>query len=375
MEFGFSETQEMVRTSARDFLVSKSSLSLARTQLGEKNVEGSNFWSQVAEMGWPGLAIAEEYGGAEMGLMPLAALMEQWGAHLAPGPLFESTVLSAPLIESEGSQLLKREILPGIADGTRSVGIAVLESSTSWSPQAINSVAVEYEEGWAITGQKNFVANGDEADWLLVAARTGEAPKEISLFLVDRKASGISSTPMRQADGSPLYTVRFNETVAASDRVVGQQDEAWPLIQQMVLRGSAFRAVQLAGIGNAVLDATVGYAKERRQFGQPIGSFQAIQHTLADMAVAVRSVRNQAYRAVWSVETDSPNVERDVARASVAASSLIPEICWKAHQSHGAIGFTWEHDLHLFTRHAVSWAAEFGGESNSLDVLANALSL
>ena len=365
----------MVRNSAREFLSREAGPSLARQVLDGQLDAAGEFWRQVSEMGWPGLAIAEEHGGAGMGMTELAALMEQWAAHMAPGPLFESAVMAAPLIEANGTDRLKREVLPGLADGSKSIGIAIIEEQARWDIDAVNAVAVKTGDGWAITGEKRFVAYGDEADWLLVAARHDESPDQFSLFLVDRSSAGVTTEVMDQASGEPVYAVQLNETPVSGDRLIGLEGEGWPLVESMALRGAAFRAVQLAGIGQAALDRTVAYAKERKQFGQPIGSFQAIQHTLADMAVAVRSVRHQAYRAVWSIATGSPDAPRDVARASAAACSLIPDVCWKAHQSHGAIGFTWEHDLHLLTRHSLAYAAEFGGESQSLDALANALSL
>jgi alkylation response protein AidB-like acyl-CoA dehydrogenase len=375
VDFGLSETEEMVRSSAREFLSREAGPALARLVAGGDATALTAFWRRVSEMGWPGLAVSEKHGGADMGLLPLAALMEQWAGHLAPGPLFETAVLAAPLIEEAATERLKREILPAAADGSAAIAVAVLEERAEWSAAAIDAVAVPTGNGWAITGEKRFVAYGADANWLLVAARTGDGREEISLFLVDRETAGITREPVKHASGSPVYTVQLNEALVPAGRMVGAQGRAWPLIEDMARRGAAFRAVQLAGTGQAVVDGTVRYVTERKQFGQPVGSFQAIQHTLADMAVAVRAVRHQAYRAVWAIENRSATVERDVARASMAACSLIPEVCWKAHQSHGAIGFTWEHDLHLFTRRAISWAAEFGGERSAADALAKALSL
>jgi alkylation response protein AidB-like acyl-CoA dehydrogenase len=375
MDFGLSETEEMVRSSAREFLSREAGPELARTAWDSSSGKDEAFWAQVCEMGWPGLAVSEDFGGAQMGLMALAVLMEQWGAFLAPGPLFESSVLAAPLIEAAASDRLKREILPGIADGSQPVTVAVLEASASWLPDAIRATAVRTRAGWAVTGTKHFVTYGDRARKLVVAARTGEPAEEISLLIIDRDADGFSAEPVKHASGAPVYTVSLNETPVARDQVIGEPGEAWPLVTQLMLRGAAFRAVQLAGLGQAVLDMTVGYVKERKQFGRPVGSFQAIQHTLADMAVAVKSVRRQAYRAVWSIAQGSPSAPRDVARAKYSASTLIPELCWKAHQSHGAIGFTWEHGLHLYTRHALAWRAEFGDAAWHNRALAEAVGL
>jgi alkylation response protein AidB-like acyl-CoA dehydrogenase len=208
-----------------------------------------------------------------------------------------------------------------------------------------------------------------------VAARTGDGEQDISLFLVDRDAEGIESKPLAHASGTPTTVLTFNETLAEDARLIGRENEGWPLVESMLLRGAAFRAAQMAGLGRMVLDATTAYVKERKQFGVPIGSFQAIQHHLADMAVSVQRVETMARQAVWSVAEGSPDRAKHVARAKQAASEQIPEVCWAAHQCHGAIGFTWEHDLHLYTRRAVSWAADFGDATWHADRLADALML
>lgn len=369
MDLGLDETEEMVRASAQEFLEREAGPELAR------NGDAAEFWTQVAEMGWPGLAITEQHGGADMGLMSLGVLMEQWGAHIGRGPLFESAVLAGPLLENAAAERLKKEILPRLADGTSTATIAVLEQSASWRPEDIRATAVKTSNGWAITGAKHFVSYGDEASQILVAARTGEAPSDISLFLVDRDADGISSESVDHASGTPTAVLTFNETTVSEARLVGPENEGWPLVDALMQRGAAFRAAQMAGLGRRVLDITAAYVKERKQFGVPIGSFQAVQHHLADMAVSVKRVEQLARQAVWSVAENSPDAAKQVARAKQVASELIPQVCWTAHQCHGAIGFTQEHDLHLYTRHALSWAAEFGSSEAHADRLADALEL
>lgn len=370
MDFGLSETEEMVRSSARDFLEREAGAGTAR-----QPASATAFWADVGEMGWPGLAVAAEFGGADMGMMALGVLLEQWGAYLAQGPLFETAVLAAPLLEQAANDRLKREVLPQLADGSSTVAIAVLEQAAVWSPESIRATAVSTPAGHAITGQKHFVSYGDEASKLIVAARSGEGSDEISLFLVDRGAEGISSQSVDHASGTPVYVLTLNEVSATEAQLLGTGNSGWPLIEEMVLRGAAYRSVQLAGLGRKVLDLTTAFVKERKQFGVPVGSFQAVQHHLADMAVSVSKVEHLARQAVWTVAEGAHDREKHVSRAKHAASYLIPETCWTAHQCFGAIGFTWEHDLHLYTRRALSWAAEFGDSGWHADRLANALEL
>lgn len=370
MDFGLNETEEMVHAAARELLSQHAGPSAARDRDST-----TALWAQVSEMGWPGLAISEEYGGAGMGMAALGVLMEQWGAFLAGGPLFETAVLAAPLLQTDASAQLKQEVLPQLADGSSVVAVAVLEESAVWRPEGVRTSAVRVTGGWAITGTKHFVSYGSEADRVIIATRTGDRPRDISLFLVDMGGEGISGEQLDHASGSPVSVLALNEVSVHSTRLIGTENGGWPVVEQMLLSAAAFRSVQMAGLGRRVLELTASYVKERKQFGVPVGSFQAIQHHLADMAVAVRKAEHVARRGAWSVAEGSDTMPADVARAKQTVSSLIPQVCWAAHQCHGAIGFTQEHDLHLYTRRAISWAAEFGDASWHAGRLADALKL
>ncbi len=371
MDFGLNETEEMIRSSAREFLEREAGPKLVRGGV-DSTIE---FWHQVSEMGWPGLAISDVHGGAGMGLDSLGVLAEQWGAYLAKGPLFESAVLVAPAIERHASVRLKKEVLPRLADGSSTATVALMEGGLSWRSEDIDSVAVKTENGWAITGTKRFVNYGKDASYLLIAARTGSKPAEISLFLIDRQSTGISEESLEHATGTPTSVLSLNEVLADSSRLIGGVHEGSSIFDELVTRAAAFRSIQLAGLGRRVLEITTAYVKERKQFGVPIGSFQAVQHHLADMAVSVQRSEHLARRAVWAVSEKSEDANVHVSRAKQVTSALIPQVCWTAHQCHGAIGFTMEHDLHFYTRHALSWATEFGDAAKQSDQLASALGL
>jgi alkylation response protein AidB-like acyl-CoA dehydrogenase len=250
--------------------------------------------------------------------------------------------------------------MPQLADGRATAAIAVLEEAASWRPNNIRSVAVRTSSsamktsaGWGITTDKHFVNHGNEAPNLVVAARIGDGAQDISLFLIDREAEGIDSELFDHPFGTRTAVLTFNETFEDGARLIREENGGWPLIEEMMLRGAAIHALQLTGLGRMVLGITAAYVKERKKFGVPVGSFQAGQYHLADMAVSVCRVEHMIRQAVWSVAEGRPDRRRQVSRAKSTASQLIPEVCWTAHQCHGAIGFTWEHDLRLYTRRAL----------------------
>ena len=375
MELGLSETQEMIRASARDFLSERASPEFVRAMAADESGFTPDYWRDVAALGWTGLTLPEEYGGVGMSFTDMAVLLEEWGASLAPGPLFESTVISASAIERFGTDQQRAELLPGIAAGETIATIAMHEEHPAWAPSSVLATAVRSGNGWVLSGEKRFVPYGGSADCLLVLARSGDAPQDVSAFLVRNDSnSGIETTPMRVASGTPMASVSLNEIEVPAAGLLGAEGAGSAIIEWALERGAAARAVQLAGLGRRVVDETVAFVSERKQFGRPVGSFQAIQHYLADMASAVRSTRHLAYRGVWQISEGVPAVA-SVARAKIAANESIPDVCWTAHQSHGAIGFTWEHDLHLYTRRAISWRTEYGDTALHRARLANHLGL
>ncbi|MEX0927593.1 MAG: acyl-CoA dehydrogenase family protein [Dehalococcoidia bacterium] len=388
MDFGLTEIQEMIRANARDFLAEYAKPESLREALEDPGIPiaDSDYWSRVSELGWPGLAIPEQYGGAGMSFADLAVLLEEWGAALAPGPLFETAVIGTAVIEEFGSDDQKRNLLPRMAAGELIATLAFHEEHAAWDPSVINMRGTQQRRGWQLNGHKRFVPHADTAHVLITAARTGPEPHDLTLFLVsneyapgapeqgETEGSGITFAPMHSASGRPIFAVDFHDVELWEDAVLGRQKNGGELIGTILQRAAAGRAVQMAGAAQRVLDMTVEYVSNRRQFGRAVGSFQAVQHHCAEMAIAARSTRHMAYSAAWRISEGMP-AAREVAQAKIAANDALLKVCRLSHQCHGAIGFTWEHDLHLYTRSALEWRADYGNTEDHRGVLANELLL
>ena len=374
MDFGLNETQELIRASAAEFLADRSPSDFVRAMASDERGYTEDFWHEIAELGWLGLTIPETHGGSGMDMIDVSVLLSEWGAALAPGPLIESAVVSAAAINKFGSDDQKLEWLSSIATGETIAVPSLTGIDGSTNPNATGIRASETTSGYVLSGKIRFVPYGNSADLVLLPAETDAGT---SMFAVPIKtAEGtVNQTPVKMASGAPATDIELNEVVVPSASTLGNPDGGAEVINHMLLHGAAARAVQMVGAGNAVTNRTIDYVKERRQFGRPIGAFQVIQHYMADMSTKVKSAQHLANRAAWALSTnpDSPQTSRIVSQAKWTANTLMHDIVWTAHQSHGATGFTWEHDLHLYTRRILSWRADYGDADRHLETLAKTL--
>lgn len=357
MDFGLTETQELIRASAAEWLAERSGPEFVRAMAEDEQGYTDEYWRELAGLGWLGLLIPEEHGGSGMQFADMAVLLHEWGAALAPGPLVESSVVSATMIAALNSDEVKSRLLPGIASG----GSVVMPPTDIAVDDDGRVTASETGDGWVLDGKARFVSHANSADVLIIAADTQDGR---ALFALDtNEGSGtleLARVPM--ASGVPTFHLELNEVVLPAAARLTDGDAGWDAARRATLAGSTARAIQMVGAGKAVLDRTLEYVKTRRQFGRPIGAFQAIQHYMADMALKVKSAQLMVQRAAWAIDNvdDDSKQHQLVSQAKWAANTLMPQVCWTAHQVHGAIGFTWEHDLHLYTRRMLSWRAEYG---------------
>ncbi len=374
MDFGLNETQELIRSSAAEYLADRSTSDFVRAMATDERGFTDEFWREIGELGWLSLIVPETHGGSGMDMIDMSVLLSEWGAALAPGPLVESAVVSAATINRFGTDTQKQEWLPAIASGETIAVPSLTGIDGSTNPNATGVRASETSNGYVLGGTTRFVPYGNSADLVLVPAETNAGTTVFAIPIKNAQGT-VNQTSVKMASGAPATDIELNEVVVPSAGILGNPDEGQDVINHMTLHGATARANQMVGAGNAVTDRTIDYVKERRQFGRPIGAFQVIQHYMADMSTKVKSAQHLANRAAWAITTNpaSPKTSRIVSQAKWTANNLMNDVVWTAHQSHGAIGFTWEHDLHLYTRRILSWRADYGDTDTHLENLARTI--
>jgi len=374
MKFTLSEEQEMLRKTAREFLTAKCPKKLVR-QIEESEAGYSReLWQEMAELGWMGLAFPEKYGGGDMTFLDLGVLLEEMGRACLPGPFFSSVVLAGLTILDLGTEEQKLEYLPKLISGEKIFTLALSEPGyRNYYAPSITVEAVPDAGNYVITGTKLFVPDAHVADYLLCVART-KPDDEIAVFLTDAKSPKISSTLLKTISRDKLCEVLFDGVSVPKANILGQTKQAGSVIQKIIERAAVGKCCELVGNMQRVLEMTVDYAKERKQFDRPIGSFQAIQHYCADMATDVDGARFSIYQAAWMLSKGLP-CTKEVAIAKAWAAEASQRVMALAHQIHGAIGVTMEHDLHLFTRRAKAAEVAFGDANFYREVLAREMDL
>ena len=376
MDFGFSEEQEMLRQSARGLLEKECPSTLVRRLMEEERGYEPELWKKIAELGWLGLVIPEAYGGSALGYVDLVLVLEEMGRVVLPSP-FIWTVMVAEAINRAGSEAQKKALLPKIAAGELIATIAWMEPSGLWGPDGITAAARQNGSDFVIDGAKLFVNDGHIAGCMLVAARTGGRLADgVTLFAIESKRAGVSVTALTTMDQTrKLSEVKFAGVKATSADVVGEVGNGWKTLAAIIDRGKVMLAAEMMGGAQKVLDMTVEYAKVRTQFGRPIGSFQAVQHKCANMMIDVESAKSAVYYAAWAVSNDVAEAPLAAALAKAAASDAFRRVSADGIQVHGGIGFTWEHDMHLYFKRAKSSEFTFGDATYNRELVAQGINL
>lgn len=352
----FTPDQEELSRYARQWLDERAPLDEVRRLMETEAGFDSAQWKELGELGWLGMAIAEEHGGAGYGFMEQAVLAEQMGRTLYPSPFLATAVMGASLVAAFGDGHQRAELLGGVASGDRTLAVAFTEPGGGWAIDDFASTARPNGDAWTISGSKSFVLDGHTADTLIVAAIS---EGKVGLFLVDGDGEGVTRTRLDVMDLTrPQADVEL--AAAPAVRLGDGQTPAGPALAAMLDRAVAFVAMEQVGGAQACLDMAVDYAKTRHQFGRAIGSFQAVKHMCADMLVAVESAKSAAYHLAATVDHDPA----EVATAARLAKSYCSEAFYRCAadtiQIHGGIGFTWEHNAHLYFKRAKSSELLFG---------------
>ncbi len=369
MDFGFSEEQELLRGEARKLLDEACPLSELNALRETPEGHSPEVWKQLGELGWLGLIVPEAYGGAGLGWLDLIVLLEETGRSLFPGPLVSNSLAAATLADA-GDDAQQRRWLPALADGSRIGSVALLDEREAFWPDAIGLRGQRDGDGWRLSGEKRFVTDPTAADLFVVAFRTGDAPEALSLGVVEAGAPGVSAKHFPTLDQTRrLGNLELLDVRVAADAVLGAPGEAWPAIERLLDRGATAVAAEMLGSAQAALDLTVQYAKDRVQFGSPIGRFQGVKHPLAEMHVQLESARSLVYYAGWALD-ESPN---DVARAASRAKALMTEassrIGTEAIQLHGTIAYTEEYPAQLYYKRSKFTRPLFGDADHHYDRL------
>jgi alkylation response protein AidB-like acyl-CoA dehydrogenase len=376
VDFGFSEEQEMLRQSARALLEKECPSTVVRKLMEDERGFDPALWKKMAELGWLGLVIPEEYGGGGLSYVDLVLIMEEMGRVVLPSP-FVWTVMVAEAIKRAGSDNHKSSLLPKIASGELIATIAYLEPPAVWSADGIAMTARTEGAGYVLDGTKLFVNDGHIADYILVATRTGGSGNHgITLFALESKRAGIAVTRLTTMDQTrKLAEVKFSGVKADASDVIGEAGSGWNILSEIIDRGKVMLAGEMMGGAQKVLEMTVDYAKVRVQFGRPIGSFQAVQHKCANMMIDVEGAKSAAYYASWAVSNEVAEASLAAAMAKAAASDAFRRVSAEGIQLHGGIGFTWDHDMHLYFKRAKSSEFTFGDANWNRELVAQGINL
>jgi alkylation response protein AidB-like acyl-CoA dehydrogenase len=364
MNFDFSDDQKQLRDQARKFLSEKCAPKAVRVVLDGKEPYDRELWKGLAEMGFLGVAIPEQFGGAGAGHLELCVIAEEMGRALAPVPFSSTVYLAAEALLLAGSDAQKQKWLPKIASGEAIGTLALFEGKGNPSPQAIKLTA----SGSTLNGVKKPVPDGAIADFAVVAARTGSSGREtdISLFVVDMKG-GVEAKALTNVDPTRGQAeVTFKDCKAEP---LGATGEGWSIITQVLDRAAVLIAFEQVGGADRALEMGRDYALDRIAFGRPIGSFQAVKHILADMYVSATLARSNCYYGAWALSTDASELPEAAASARISATLAFQHCAKNNIQVHGGMGFTWEFDCHMYYRRSNALALALGSQSYWEDAL------
>jgi alkylation response protein AidB-like acyl-CoA dehydrogenase len=376
MDFAFSEEQEMLRRSARDFLAKECGSKVVRKLMDAPDTYDPGLWKKMAGLGWTALGIPEPYGGAGS-FLDLIVVLEECGRALLPGPFFATMGLAVPALIEAGTEVQKKEALGAIAEGKARATLAFTEPSGRWDAGGVTLAAKPVSGGWRLDGVKLFVPDAEGADYTVVAARTrGEGEEGISLFLVKGRPKGMTVTQLKTLDMTRRWNeVRFDGVELDADALMGVANKGWVPLKRALEWATAGLCAEMIGGAQKVLEASTEYAKTRHQFGKPIGIYQAVSHKLADMLVLSESGRSATYYAGWAVEADAPDRALASSMAKAYVSDAYRKVAGDGIQVHGGIGFTWEHDMHLYFKRAKASEVTLGDATYHRELVAQALDL
>jgi alkylation response protein AidB-like acyl-CoA dehydrogenase len=372
MNFGFTEEQEMLRTEVRKFLDSKAPLEQVREIMESGEGYSQKLWEEMAQLGWLGLLVPEELGGAGLTWVDLTVLLEETGRTLFPSPLVACTLAAIALAEG-GTPEQQRRWLPGLADGSRIFSVALQEADDRIGAEGIQTRGRRDDGKWLLSGEKHFVPFATAARQFVVAFRHGDAPEDVSLAVVDRDAEGVDVRDTPSIDATKRFGVlALTDVEIPEDCVLGESSPVGaPAIARLFDHAAAAVTAETVGAAEGGHALIVEYAKQRTQFGSLIGRFQGVKHPLAEMFVDIESFKSLLYYAAWCLDESPEEAPLYVSMAKAYASDAFTRIGIDGIELHGALGYTWEYDAQLYLKRS-KWAkASYGGSDHHYDRVAS----
>jgi alkylation response protein AidB-like acyl-CoA dehydrogenase len=369
VDLEFTSEQEELRASVRSFLDKECTLAVVRDVVETGNPAAA-LWQSMVALDWPALNVPEEDGGIGLTFVETAVVVEELGRSVAPGPLLTTVSQFVPIVIEAGTAAQRQKFLPDVASGVTTGAVALADHPTGWSLDDVTMAAERAEGGWVLDGTKHGVMAGHGVDELATVARVGEG---LGVFIVPSADAGLITVNSLDAS-RPVSTASLERVLVPDERVLGAPGsiETTRAVVRAVEEATAALALETVGACDALFQMVLAYVKDRKQFGVPVGSFQAMKHKMSNMFLAVERARSLCYFAVAAIAEDTPQRAAAVAMAKAASDDCQHLVCRESLQSFGGIGFTWEHDGHFFMKRATADGALFGGAPlHSLTVAAS----
>ena len=367
----FNEEQQYLKDTAKDFVQKNAPINHFRELRDSKDETGysKELWKQMAELGWAGVLISEEYGGSDFGMMGMGGILEETGRCLVPSPLFATALLGASLIGLGGKADQKKDLLPKIAKGELTTAFA-LEEGSRHTPYRISTTAEKKGKDFVLNGKKTFVLDGHSADLIVLAARTSggiEDQSGISLFLIDPNSTGLQRKRTHMVDSRNASEIHLKGVEVSETKLLGELDAGFSIIEEVLERGQIGISAEMLGNTLEAFDITLEYLKERKQFGAVIGSFQALQHRAAVMFAEIELTKSSVMGALNAVDENSNDRSRFASLAKFKAGETLHLVSSEAVQMHGGVGVTDEFDIGFFLKRSRVAEQIFGSSDYHLD--------
>jgi len=378
MNYDLSEEQRILRDAAHNFLSKACDGMFVRQMIEDEKGYTQEMWDKMAELGWMGLLIPEKYDGFEGSFLDMIVLLYEMGYVCLPSPFFSTAVLGVITLLEAGNEDQKKVILPEVVSGGRLLTLAWIEIGGTYSGEGISLSADRQGDHYTLSGTKLFVPYAHVADTIVCVARTdetqGDMEKGVSLFIVDAKVPEISIHSLKTFTGEKLFEVNFEDVTVPKESLLGELNQGWPILKTVLQKAAVAKCAEMSGGAQKVLEIAVAYAKEREQFGRPIGSFQAIQHHCANILTYVDTSRFMTYQASWRISEGLP-FEKEASMCKAWVSDSYRPLLLLGHQIMGGTGFMEEHDLHLYYNRAKAAELAFGDGDFHREMVAQQMGL